>query len=140
MNDIKKTEEILAKFTRKSPPWDLRTRVMEAAAKKRDRMRLLSPSLLKAALIAAVAAIVFMIFDAGMEESQKKRIASFFDHSEKVTHEWDDQSFIIREVVAGDSSASWAMFRLNIGKRAKEKEARKAKQKLLRREINEDEN
>jgi ABC-type lipoprotein release transport system permease subunit len=137
MNDIKKTEEFMTQFSRKPPPSGLRAIVLDAAAKKKEQTRLLSPALIKIALIAGVTAIAFMIIDAGLEGSQKKRFASFTGHQQNIPQERIDLDFILEDFVAGDSNAPWAILRLKIGNRAKEKEARVVRKQMLRREIDE---
>jgi len=137
MNDIKKTEEFLAQFSRTTPPYGLRNRVLDAAAKKRAHTRILSPALMKAALIAGITAIAFMIIDAGLEGSQKKRFASITGHQQNIPQERIDLDFILEDFVAGDSNASWAILRLKKETRDREKEAQEARKKLLRRKIDE---
>ena len=137
MNDIKKTEKLLAKFSRESSPNGLRAKVLETATRKRELNRLISPFLMKAALISGITAAAFLIIDAGLEGSQKKRLASLTEHRQSSPQKSNDYSSILREFVAGDSNASWAIWRLKIGSRAKEKEALETRKRLLRREIDE---
>lgn len=130
-------EELLNRFSRKSPPEELRKRVLDAAAKKKDQAKLLSPFLMKATLASAVIAAAFLIIDASLEGGQKKSLATLTERQQASAQKWDDQSFIFDEFVAGDSNASWAILQLKIGRRAKEKEAQAAKKELSKREIDE---
>ena len=137
MKEIEKTENLLEQFVRKPPPPGLRARVLSAAAVKRERSRLLSPALMLAVLVATVFAAVLFVIDAGFEGGHQKRLASLTGHQQTISQELNDFSTILREFVAGDSNASWAVWRLKSGRQAKEKESREAKKELLRRNIDE---